>query len=83
MSNWFFGSIQTVNVLPSDLAHGLQAGVERIAHEVRGDNPMAHAEGERWRFKVNTVEMVGVVRGDYMRSDDGRWFLLTNWLSLT
>ena len=46
--------------------------------DVRANNPMAYADGERWRFSVNTVEMTGTVRGDYMRTDDGRWFLLTN-----
>ena len=78
MSNQFFGVVETVTILPADMAQDLQAAAERIAHEVRGNNPMAYADGERWRFSVNTVEMVGVVRGDYMRSDDGRWFLLTN-----
>ena len=78
MSNTFFGTPVLVGVLPADMAQDLQAAAERIAHEVRGDNPMAYADGERWRFSVNTVVMTGTVRGEYMRTDDGRWFLLTN-----
>lgn len=76
MSNEFFGVPRRVSVLPRDMAQDLQAAMERIAHEVRGDNPMAYADGERWRFKVNMVEMTGTVRGDSIRSDGGQWYFM-------
>jgi hypothetical protein len=35
--------------------------------------------GERWSFSVNGVEQVGVIRGEYIRSDTtGTWHLAVN-----